>query len=214
MGIFGGQRLQQPVDEDTNPYTAHSDPVWGEIDPRLTAPMPQKRGLFGNVGKVLRTVGDVAMFGPFAGMAREGIERGREMHQQRLLDAESDRAYKDAIAAKALQPDAQWEPFDANGARYQRNTVTGEVKAFPGQNDSVPAFIQEARALGIPDAEAIEIWKQRYSRPEPVVQVAGPNGPVFVPRSDAIGKPAYVRPPAPRSSSAGAAKPPAGFILD
>jgi hypothetical protein len=85
MGMFG--RKQSAVAE---PYTPNPDPIFGELNPALTAPMPKKRGLFGNIGKAASLVGDALMYGPFMGVARENIEERRTNNdfRRRLIESE------------------------------------------------------------------------------------------------------------------------------
>lgn len=202
MGIFGRKQSpsQSPLAIEERP-APNPDPVFGELNPELFAPLPQKRGLFGGgLGKALGTVAGVAMMGPAYFAFQQGRKDGAARRAGEMEDAEVNRRYKEALIAQSANPETFEDDIDPETGqlRGQRNLRTREYKPVrDGVN--APAFLQEADALGIPREDAIAIWKQRYSRPEPVVQVAGPQGPMYVSRTDAIGKPAYVKPPASRS---------------
>lgn len=117
---------------------------------------PKRRGLFGRIGNALFSNPDVLVNLGANIMAASGAPLGQAIlgtQQQAREDEELEvqNLYRAALAKKALEPDAQWEPFEQNGVRYQRNTATGEVKAFPG-NETAPAGVRE--------------WEYRNSLPE------------------------------------------------
>lgn len=137
MGLFGSKR-RQAVDE---PYTPNPDPIYGELDPRLTAPMPQKRGMFGGVGKVLGGVGDVLMYGPFVKQAHENRD-----YRRRLREAEIE---SELAQAAKLRRDAAMAKTATVGRTIG---IIGEDGSFTPQFTDEPddtPLIRELKAAGI-----------------------------------------------------------------
>lgn len=159
MGMFGKSRVQAQ-----EPYVPNPDPVFGELNPALTAPMPKKRGLFGGgLGKALGTVADVMMYGPFVGQARENRDWRR---QQQQAEIEKQHAAAEKARREATQPTYKTVqgvglveiPVDGSGPRV----------SVAAQDDpaAAPAGVREWEYMQMLPPELREQF-QRFRQPVP-----------------------------------------------
>lgn len=145
MAMFGNAYRPRMMMADVEPG---SPAPAGTMAPQPTAEAPKKPGMFGRMREGWNNGGwaslgqlGASILAANGNPIGEGVLGFMQLQRQREEDEVSN-LYRAALAKKALEPDATWEPYEQGGQTYQRNSVTGEVKAMPRPEDGRTALQQ------------------------------------------------------------------------
>lgn len=157
MAMFGNAFRPRGFVGEIEPGSAPAVDPMGIMpgDQPFPPQMQPRGGMFGRIGKRmggfadrLSNPGKLGQLGAYL-MAASGNPLGEAIlgvQQQRREDEEAEvqNYYRAAMAKKALEPDAKWETVNGPDGKPmgQRNTVTGEMKAYPGR-DTEPSGARE-----------------------------------------------------------------------